>query len=154
MTTIAFDGLTIACDGQISSCLRLTTSYKKLRQFGDLYASAAGDLDCIELFFNWVDEGLEPHDFPALNQGFEGLIAQKGSKVVYTYSHRGMMVPFKAPYAIGSGSHLALGAMMAGATAEQAIKIASKLDLYTGGRVQKHVVNEPKHQSTKSKSKS
>lgn len=35
----------------------------------------------------------------------------------------------------GSGAHLALGAMLAGASAPQAIEIASSVDLYTGGGI-------------------
>jgi ATP-dependent protease HslVU (ClpYQ) peptidase subunit len=40
-------------------------------------------------------------------------------------------------YAVGSGAMYALGAMAAGATAEQAIKIASKYDIGTNNRVKK-----------------
>jgi len=38
--------------------------------------------------------------------------------------------------AIGSGAGAALGAMFMGANPQHAIKIASKVDAYTGGRVQ------------------
>ena len=38
-------------------------------------------------------------------------------------------------YAIGSGSRFAMGALMAGASAVEAVKIACGLDVYSGGRV-------------------
>lgn len=41
----------------------------------------------------------------------------------------------KAPHAIGTGSDVAMGAMLAGATAQEAVKIAGKIDIYTGGKV-------------------
>jgi hypothetical protein len=39
-------------------------------------------------------------------------------------------------YATGSGGQLALGALAMGATPEEAIKVASKYDAYTGHGVQ------------------
>jgi ATP-dependent protease HslVU (ClpYQ) peptidase subunit len=42
-------------------------------------------------------------------------------------------------YAVGSGSDFALGALAAGATPQEAVKIATQLDAYTGGKVR--VVN-------------
>lgn len=39
-------------------------------------------------------------------------------------------------YAVGSGSEFALGAVEAGASPRQAVKIATHLDLYSGGEVQ------------------
>lgn len=46
-------------------------------------------------------------------------------------------LPMNEPhYAMGSGADLALGAMDAGATAKEAVKIAIKRDTNSGGRVQ------------------
>jgi len=42
-------------------------------------------------------------------------------------------------FAVGSGSKVALGAMYMGATAEEAVKAASKIDPFTGGKV--HVMS-------------
>ena len=47
-----------------------------------------------------------------------------------------MSLPCKGVYAMGSGGQLALGAMSAGASPEEAIRIASKHDAYTGHGVQ------------------
>lgn len=45
---------------------------------------------------------------------------------------------WKYPYAaIGTGTLFALAAMDAGATAEEAVRIAVRRDLYSGGRIQK-----------------
>ncbi len=43
--------------------------------------------------------------------------------------------PLFTPCAMGSGGDYALGAVYAGATLEQAVNIAAKLDVYTGGPV-------------------
>lgn len=44
-------------------------------------------------------------------------------------------MPVKGKIALGSGSVAAMGAMLAGADAKTAVKIASKLDPYTGGKI-------------------
>ena len=48
-----------------------------------------------------------------------------------------MKIRTGTPYAIGSGASYALGAMDAGATAKEAVKIASR-DVYTGGIIRTH----------------
>jgi ATP-dependent protease HslVU (ClpYQ) peptidase subunit len=47
------------------------------------------------------------------------------------------MIPseFRGAYAIGSGSDFAMGAMLAGKTAAESVRIATKLDIYSGGAV-------------------
>ena len=47
----------------------------------------------------------------------------------------------KHPWAIGSGSDYALGAMMSGLSAKEAVDVAKKIDTLTGGRVRTHKVN-------------
>lgn len=44
-------------------------------------------------------------------------------------------IVIREPYAIGSGSDFAMGAMLAGKSAKDAVKIAAKLDCYTGGPI-------------------
>ncbi len=76
-------------------------------------------------------------DAPALKEGEEsanGLIFPGGNRVVWRYnavwaSH---IAPF---FAYGSGSELALGAMLAGATAEEAVRAAAQRDTGTGGEI-------------------
>lgn len=44
-------------------------------------------------------------------------------------------IPLFTPAAMGSGSEYALGAVYAGASLKDAVRIASKLDVYTGGKI-------------------
>jgi hypothetical protein len=44
-------------------------------------------------------------------------------------------IPLFTPAAMGSGADYALGALYAGATLKEAVRIASKLDVYTGGKI-------------------
>ncbi len=62
--------------------------------------------------------------------------------VVMFWEKKGWLKP-KAPfYAWGSGSHLALGAMMMGATAAQAVQVAADLDAFTGGEIKSLTLGE------------
>lgn len=47
-------------------------------------------------------------------------------------------------YAIGSGSMFAMAAMMLGKSAAQAVNLASKLDLYTGGKIENVMIENGK----------
>lgn len=59
----------------------------------------------------------------------QGSVYEIGSNFSVTRESSGV-------YSVGSGSDFALGAMAAGASPAEAVKIASKLDSYTGGRIQ------------------
>ena len=53
---------------------------------------------------------------------------------VYNISPLFEVMSYTSPFvSIGTGSRYATGALMAGATAKEAIQIAAELDLYTGG---------------------
>lgn len=62
----------------------------------------------------------------------EFLVLTQDGKI-FTFNNPLRWIEVREPfYAIGSGSHLAVGAMSAGATAEEAVQAAAKHDLYTG----------------------
>lgn len=69
-----------------------------------------------------------------LDEDFEALVLCEKGLLHYDQA----LVPIRVLdkyYAIGTGGDLALAAMMAGATPQQAVKIAGKLDAFTGQRV-------------------
>jgi ATP-dependent protease HslVU (ClpYQ) peptidase subunit len=52
-----------------------------------------------------------------------------------------MRISPETAYAIGSGAAFAMGAMDAGATAKEAVKIACR-DVYTGGKIRTYKIKE------------
>ena len=44
------------------------------------------------------------------------------------------------PTTLGSGAQFALAAMDCGCTAVEAVKVAAKRDIYTGGRIRKYII--------------
>jgi len=71
--------------------------------------------------------------FADLDWQWTMLVLRQGSIWQASSELPGLLQEGGFPFAIGSGSEFALGAMHAGATPLEAIRIASKLDIYTGG---------------------
>ena len=94
-----------------------------------LIAGFAGRLADKELFFKWLCEG-SPKEKPVLEEEGEGMVIDDSGKTTwynrelnpFRYSENGLY------WASGSGFQIALGAMAAGASAYNAVKIACDFD--------------------------
>lgn len=145
MSTIAFDGKTIAFDTQSGNNNRvdLEAKPKVIEIEGSVdrvyhYAGGCGELGLLFLFMRWIKDGGE---FPKLCSDY----ANDRSCSFFAITYDGVLHEFerseipinetRKPDAYGSGAQFAMGAMMHGATAEEAVAISCKLDVYTGGEV-------------------
>lgn len=119
MTTVAVKDGVIAADSFVSSSYG--RKCVKLRKIKRSWYGVAGDWDDALKFFEWRKSG---GDAPMM--GKLDALEIRGKKVYYWCGD----VPeeVKPPYAIGSGADIAMGAMHFGATAEQAVALACKLD--------------------------
>ena len=139
MTTIAWDGKTLAADGQVTigdsgiMTLKRQKIFKKVGIFDVL--AFAGSLEPVDKFLAWArnpEEGEPP-------EGEYTVIYAIGGNLAFSH----MSTPIINAVTIGkgeidawgSGSQFALGAMHAGKTAIQAVNIAIKCDAFTGGKV-------------------
>lgn len=137
MTTIAYrDGVLAADtatwinDGNVR-CPGRTGKLRRLSD-GSLY-SGAGASAQIEEFGNWLESGCKG-DKPKADDISVLHIRLDGTIVLYAGELE--RVAGEAPfYAVGSGASAALGAMMAGASAAEAVRIAMEVDPYTAGEV-------------------
>ena len=138
MTTIAIKDGVVAFDSRISQEYKvLDDNFNKRRTEKGVEFFIAGnmtdDAAVMEGYFNGkdVDEDLETQGKPCAD-----FIIVDGKDVYYggisEESFWKMKLTTTTPYAIGSGSEYALGAMDAGATAKEAVKIACR-DVFTGG---------------------
>lgn len=143
MTTIACDKTGIYGDLQITN-LATNAKFKcgtKVYKFSaheltyphsDFYVGFAGSaediitaadfFDCPEVYYN-----------KRLNlKGLSGLVLTEQQEI-FVFSSLTKWLVVKDKYAsIGSGANVAIGAMEAGSTPKEAVKIASKIDIYTG----------------------
>jgi len=142
MTTIAWDGKTLAVDSRrcCGDTVTNNTTKKLFLRVGRFVAvAAAGSVGDIQKALRWVRAG-EKGDMP---EGKASLVcidrAGKCWDLLFEYStiqkNPGLVTE-------GSGWEIALGAMDAGATAVEAVKIACKRNVHTGGRIQSYTFNE------------
>jgi len=145
VTTIALDMTLgeIAADSQDTGEGGQKYSCKKLFRMGDFIIATAGGSYAGLLFLEWFDQWKhEPvwTDRPDLlnldvEEDFECIVIRP-NKTYYTVNR--LIVPYEQTtkqMGIGSGGAAATAAMMAGCTPTEAVKIAKRIDTYTGGRV-------------------
>lgn len=133
MTTVAFDGISLAADSlhTWNGCRDLHEP--KAWRVRGLIVAGAGPTSLILRFRQWVAEGMEDESPLFDEEDGAGLVipptgpgACFGSKGAW---------PVRGPYAIGSGEPFARAAMACGKTAEQAVRIAAQFDTSTGGLI-------------------
>lgn len=136
MTTIATDGHQIVADTlQVWGTERsLRPATKMIVKNKTIYA-LAGTYGILNDLIDWVESGAIRENVPFSDMDWKWtmLVLRKGSIWQVSSELPGLLQEGGFPFAIGSGSEFALGAMHAGATPLEAIRIASKLDIYTGG---------------------
>lgn len=151
MTTIAYKNGIMAGDRNINTDdMLLETADKIFRIKSPLTPNhaqiigLAGDMADIALCVEWMNSNQAPELKGALQLPPALQSSDRGGFVAIVITGRGILYTTasdvfnktKAPfYAIGTGRRLALGAMAAGATAEEAVRIASQFDVYTGSEV-------------------
>ncbi len=139
MTTIAWDGRTLAADSRsASNDVVMSDRHTKVVRVGNVLAAATGTAARCREFLAWVGAGM-PGDPPAnphpadKDWSYWGLvIAPHGA---WVFQEPGI-VPVTSPYyAMGTGRDFALGAMAVGASATEAVRAAMRHDTCSGGDV-------------------
>jgi len=106
---------------------------KKLYRVGEAIFGAAGNLEDMLKFRDWLDnEGedtCEAKNFSALVMNRTGIYMHDGG-------HPDGFQIREHHYAVGTGAVAAMAAMEAGADPYKALKIAAKFDTTTGGKTQ------------------
>lgn len=151
MTTIAFDGITLACDSAWTLNDTFTSSKTKLIRLptGALYAAAGhiDDRDLVALLRDTPCSYQMPDGaaLDAITSDLRALVIFPSGDVwlIDTGGEYCGAMPIHSPcVAIGSGANIALGAMDAGADAKRAIEIACNRDAYTRGPVHTMTLGE------------
>ncbi len=141
MTTICWDGETLATDSLLNSDSGVsqveTKKLFKVNRYFDFinvkfedkgfYLAGAGN-------YTEILTILDTLNFSSIEESEFFILDINLTKCYYIDSYGIMEI--KESMAIGSGSQYAMGAMLAGSNAAEAVKIASQLDTETGGNVQ------------------
>lgn len=146
MTTIAFRDGVLAADSQVTCGAVRDGTAKKIGRTPDgrLWAFT-GKLRFMEAWREWCEApagstGPDAPRLPEIDDSTGILISPDG--VVREWWGDGWVVNNSSPVAWGSGSELALGAMAAGASAEEAVAIAIRLHIESSGPINiEHLVD-------------
>lgn len=134
MTTIAYDGTTLACDSQVTAGTVKGRLPKYRRLPGGAVMLVAGEVDLL-------DEAVEdylagrPPEVPRDQDGQERATFVRLDKTGAWYSGEGEWSRMYPGDALGSGSPYALTCLHLGLDAKKAVQTACELDLYSGGPV-------------------
>lgn len=130
MTSIIWDGKTLAADRQITAGSIITGYSKKIDTWSKGYFAVAGAVKYVEPFRLWLEK--KTRFQPAKNK-FLALYSI-GKKVYYCDDD---FQPYEAfvPYAIGDASDVAEALVKAGFTAREAVKELSKYCITVGGKI-------------------
>lgn len=136
MTTIAYRDDVIAGDTQITCGGTIDGWAQKVFRKGGLLYATTGCSGLGDAFLTWVANGMRG-DAPTMKRDdgeANGLLFPGDDRVVWRF--KDVWASHRAPYfAFGSGAEIALGAMIAGATAEAAVRAAAQRDTSTGGEI-------------------
>ncbi len=139
MTTIAYDGEMIAADTM--SVGDFSGYWKKILVYENHIIGCCHEIQQAELFNKWLKNQDGDKPSPSDMEGFTAIFIEENGKC---FKYQSLLVPFevRVPQAIGSGCEFAMGAMIAGKTAKEAVEIAIELDPYSGGDVQVVILHE------------
>lgn len=138
MTTVAVRDGVLAFDGRVTADGTIVSdSFKKGICKNGKLIGCAGNAAYITAFLEWAVNGGEvPKNHDGKTENICGIVIdQKGRVTEYTEGMLPCDLGKKEFYAVGSGWHFAMGAMAAGASAIEAVKIAARFDTNTGGRI-------------------
>ena len=148
MTTIAWDGKTLATDSRAThnsviegdNVKKLFKMKSSLNEY--LACAVCGDYVEALKIIKWIKLGMSG-DFPEIDKDrTASVVCLREDKTldIYRSNDKGFPLPHKGLFTDGSGWELALGAMDCGATAVKAVKIAIGRDTNSGGKVQSYTL--------------
>lgn len=130
MTTLAYDGRTLAGDRQLTLGGTPMPATKIFRLNTELIG-LCGSVQESLMFLEWFRNGKDPEAKPKLTEGFSALVITPDR--IMRYEDGLMPWPVDLPFwAAGSGADYALGAMAAGKNAAEAVEIAIRFDINSG----------------------
>lgn len=134
MTTISFDGKSLACDSQVTSGSLKGKMAKYRRLPGGGVIIVAGEVDLLDDAVQDFLDG-EPPAVLRDQDGQERAQFVRLDRSGCWYTSDGEWNRMHAGDAIGSGAAYAITAMHLGLDAKKAVRVACDLDLYSSGPV-------------------
>lgn len=132
MTTIAWDGVTLAADTRCTFDRGFREMPDgKITKIGDFVTAITGDLDDLPKFNGWVSSGMDLDNKPDMSDDFLGILIDTNGNASICGGNL-LLHKVGAPFADGSGRMYAIAAMELSQDAIGAVNVASKFDTQTG----------------------
>ncbi|WBF79547.1 hypothetical protein BNCALIDO_00158 [Aeromonas phage vB_AdhM_TS9] len=150
MTTISYKDGIMCSDGRMSlGDMIIKDDTQKVFWVNNHLVGVCGRARAINTFVTWLQKMTDYHIVnqevgelvdlvpPALedDEGYSALVVTPSRQVLMYEGNTPIDMGSDVPMSVGSGSCFALAAMKAGATAEEAVKVACELDVYSGGEI-------------------
>lgn len=137
MTTIAIDRTHVAADGLRTWGDEIRgTNHQKIRVSNGMIYALTGSAPMFGPAVEWHEKGADPKTVPKCDGREWTLIVVDSSGIVTKWSDTcPYPESFDAPIAFGAGADLAMGAMLAGASARRAVELVAGLHVHTGGTI-------------------
>lgn len=150
MTTIAYKNGIMVSDGRMSlGDMIIKDDTEKVFWVNNHLVGVCGRARAINTFVTWLQKMTDYHIVnqevgelvdlvpPALDddEGYSALVVTPSRQVLMYEGNTPIDMGLDVPMSVGSGSCFALAAMKAGNSAEEAVKVACELDVYSGGEI-------------------
>lgn len=150
MTTIAYRDGIMAAEGKMTlgdMVIKLDT--EKVFWVNNHLVGVCGRARAINTFVSWLQKQTDYHIVnsevgdlvdlipPVLedDEGYTALVVTPSRQVLMYEGNTPIDMGVDVPMSVGSGSCFALASMKTGASAEEAVKVACELDVYSGGEI-------------------
>lgn len=138
MTIIISDGKSMVCDSLVVGNFKFIISKPKVRRVSNTFYGFAGELAGIEKVVKWLESNSAEQPAPVLtlpNEMSISILGLRDTGDLFWMENHLVETPVDPPFAIGSGSSYAMGALRAGASIREAAQIAIDLDESCGGEI-------------------
>lgn len=132
MTTVAFDGRTMAGDGRLADDAIASDDFRKIFRIRGQIVGLSGAASACMAMVDWMKGGCEGKRPECSNTSIL-IVEPDGTAMIQ--DDGGTPLKVSVPCAIGSGSNYAVAIMDAGGSATKAVRAAMKRDPRTGGKI-------------------
>jgi ATP-dependent protease HslVU (ClpYQ) peptidase subunit len=143
MTTIVFDGKTLAVDSQQTAGTTIIGMRNKIRDVGGFYVAGCGRTDCIDSVINHFINGSEKPSGISAEDADVLFVNKETGEAFRVFGDMMTMSNASIPFFSGSGEDVARGAYHACGDIIKALKVAIDLDAYTGGQINMVEIQKP-----------
>lgn len=143
MTTIVYDGKTLAVDSQVTTGSVIVGVRNKIQDIGGYFVAGCGSTDGIDLVIGYLLEGKEKPSGLSASDADVLFVNKETGEAFRAFGDTLVMSKSVIPFFGGSGAEIARGAYQLCNDPVEALKVAIKIDVFTGGPINMVKIEKP-----------